>query len=252
MSKAIRCRSVCNISIRWSNAGSKPSTCRSHDRRAWVSCPGAPLAYGLLTGKYDRATVETGPKRAGGVPNQAGQDDTARPVDDKRLDGDNPFGDTLFTERNWQILDELKRVAAEINETPARVALSWVVGQPGVASTLMGVSRAEHVTDNVAALSLNLSAEHRAALDGVSGGNLPFLYGLFAPCRAQPGCLRRRRCPKLKRHPGAARPRRDLRVVGSNRQTPRLKLSGWQQVRLLYAGTGVVMRIGIIGAGWLT
>ncbi|WP_121885893.1 hypothetical protein [Sphingomonas sp. PP-F2F-G114-C0414] len=48
----------------------------------------------------------------------------ARPANDKRLDGDNPFGDTLFTERNWQILDELKRVAAEINETPARVALS--------------------------------------------------------------------------------------------------------------------------------
>ncbi|WP_121903409.1 aldo/keto reductase [Sphingomonas sp. PP-CE-3A-406] len=105
----------------------------------------------------------------------------ARPANDKRLDGDNPFGDTLFTERNWQILDELKRVAAEINETPARVALSWVVGQPGVASTLMGVSRTEQVTDNVAALGLTLPPEHRAALDAVSGGNLPFLDGLFAP-----------------------------------------------------------------------
>jgi aryl-alcohol dehydrogenase-like predicted oxidoreductase len=132
--------------------------------------PWSPLAYGMLTGKYDRATVEAGPKRAGGVPNQAGQDDTARPVDDK-----------LFTERNWQIVDELKRIAAEINETPARVALSWVVGQPGVASTLLGVSRAEQVTDNVAALSLTLPPEHRAALDAASGGNLPFLYGLFAP-----------------------------------------------------------------------
>jgi aryl-alcohol dehydrogenase-like predicted oxidoreductase len=143
--------------------------------------PWSPLAYGLLTGKYDRATVEAGPKRAGGVPNQAGQDDTARPVDDKRLDGDNPFGDTLFTERNWQILEILKRVAAEINETPARVALSWVVGQPGVASTLLGVSRAEQVTDNVAALGLTLPPVHRAALDAASGGNLQFLYGLFAP-----------------------------------------------------------------------
>ncbi len=143
--------------------------------------PWSPLAYGLLTGKYDRATVEAGPNRAGGVPNQAGQEDAARPANDKRLDGDNPFGDTLFTERNWQILDELKRVAAEIDETPARVALSWVVGQPSVTSTLMGVSRAEQVTDNVAALGLTLSSDHRAALDAVSGGNLSFLYGLFAP-----------------------------------------------------------------------
>ncbi|RZM21377.1 MAG: aldo/keto reductase, partial [Sphingomonas sp.] len=143
--------------------------------------PWSPLAYGLLTGKYDRATVEAGPKRAGGVPNQAGSDETARPADDKRLDGDNPFGDTLFTERNWQILEILKRIAGEIGETPARVALSWVVGQPGVASTLMGVSRPEQVTDNVAALGLRLPPEHRAALDAVSGGNLPFLYGLFQP-----------------------------------------------------------------------
>ena len=36
-------------------------------------------------------------------------------------------------------------------------------------------------TYNVAALSLTLPPEHRAALDAVSGGNLPFLYGLFAP-----------------------------------------------------------------------
>ena len=141
--------------------------------------PWSPLAYGLLTGKYDRATVEAGPKRAGGVPNQAGQDDTARPADDKRLDGDNPFGDTLFTDRNWKILDVLKRVAAEIGETPARVALAWVIGQPGVASTLMGVSRPDQVTDNVAALALDLPPQHRAALDAASGGNLPFLYGLF-------------------------------------------------------------------------
>jgi hypothetical protein len=45
----------------------------------------------------------------------------------------------------------------------------------------MGVSRAEQVTDNVAALGLTLPPEHRTSLDAVSGGNLPFLYNLFAP-----------------------------------------------------------------------
>jgi aryl-alcohol dehydrogenase-like predicted oxidoreductase len=143
--------------------------------------PWSPLAYGLLTGKYDRATVEAGPKRQGGVPNQGDAGGSARPDDDKRLDGDNPFGDTLFTERNWRILDVLKRVADDLGETPARVALAWVVGRPGVASTLMGVSRAEQVSDNVASLALDLPHEQRAALDIVSGGNQPFLYGLFDP-----------------------------------------------------------------------
>lgn len=142
--------------------------------------PWSPLAYGLLTGKYDRATVEAGPARQGGVPNEGGAAG-ARPEGDKRLDGDNPFADALFTDRNWRIVDAVKRVAAEIGETPARVALAWVVRRPGVASTLMGVSRPEQVSDNVSALGVILPDEHLAALDAVSGEGGRFLYGLFKP-----------------------------------------------------------------------
>lgn len=143
--------------------------------------PWSPLAYGLLTGKYDRATVEAGPTRQGGVPNNGHSTAAARPADDKRLDGDNPFGDALFTERNWRILEVLKRVAGDLGETPARVALAWIVGRPGVTSTLMGVSRVDQVTDNVAALGFVLPPDQRAILDDVSAGNQPFLYGLFEP-----------------------------------------------------------------------
>ncbi|SEO96586.1 Predicted oxidoreductase [Methylobacterium sp. ap11] len=142
--------------------------------------PWSPLAYGLLTGKYDRAAVEAGSRRRDGVPNEAAAAETARPADDKRLDGDNPFGDSLFTARNWDIVEVLKRVAAEAGETPARVALAWVIGRPGVASTLMGVSRADQVSDNAAALTLALSPEHLAALDAASGGG-PMLSGLSRP-----------------------------------------------------------------------
>lgn len=142
--------------------------------------PWSPLAYGLLTGKYDRDTVEAGPSRAGGVPNSGGETG-GRPDDDKRLDGDNPFGDQLFTDRNWRIVDTLKTVAANLGETPARVALAWVAGRPGVASTLMGVSRADQVTDNVGALGLLLPSEATTALDAASGEGGRFLYGLFQP-----------------------------------------------------------------------
>jgi len=143
--------------------------------------PWSPLAYGLLTGKYDRATVEAGPSRQGGVPNAGDDGQTTRPEDDKRLDGDNPFGDTLFTDRNWRIAEAVKRVAADMGETAARVALAWVVGRPGVASTLMGVSRADQVTDNVSALDLRIPEQHLAALDAVSADGGKFLYGLFQP-----------------------------------------------------------------------
>ena len=148
--------------------------------------PWSPLAYGLLTGKYDRATVEAGAPRAGGLPRDAAEVGEVRPEGDKRLDGPNPFGDTLFTERNWTIVDELRRVAAEADESMIRVALAWVIGRPGVASTLMGVSKPEQVTENAAALDVRLSPEHRAALNAVSRPAHPnMLYSLFQPAVSQ-------------------------------------------------------------------
>ena len=147
--------------------------------------PWSPLAYGLLTGKYDRAMVEAAGPRTGGLPREVATNAAQRPAEDMRLDGANPFGDTLFTEHNWKVVDTLRRVAAEAGQSAARVALSWVIGRPGVTSTLLGVSRAEQVTDNAAALAIELSAEHRAALDAVSTHAPRMLYGLFTPALRQ-------------------------------------------------------------------
>jgi len=144
--------------------------------------PWSPLAYGLLTGKYDRKVVEAASPRDTGLPRDAGMEGQLRPENDKRLDGANQFGDTLFTEKNWQIVEAVQRVAREAGQTPARVALSWVIGSRGVTSTLIGVSRAEQVTDNIGALGFTLSAAQRATLDAVSTPATPrMLYGLFTP-----------------------------------------------------------------------
>ena len=144
--------------------------------------PWSPLAFGLLTGKYNRATVEAAAPRAAGLPKDVAKPGETRPADDKRLDGANPFGDSLFTPRNWDIVEVVRRVADELGQSPARVALAWLVGRPGVASTLMGVSRAAQVPDNIAALDLVLSQEHRAALDAASTPAEPrLIYGLSRP-----------------------------------------------------------------------
>ena len=147
--------------------------------------PWSPLAYGLLAGKYDRATVEAAGPRASGLPRDAAASDQQRPDDDKRLDGANPFGDSLFTEQNWAILDVLRHVAGEAGQSPARMALAWVIGRRAVASTLMGVSRTGQVHDNAAALDLVIAPEHQMALDTVSGQNPRMLYTLFAPAGRQ-------------------------------------------------------------------
>lgn len=138
--------------------------------------PWSPLAYGLLSGKYDRAAVEAGPARAGGLPSEAaGGDDQRSP----RLDGDNPFGGSLFTDRNWSIVEAVKRVAAEIHETPAKVALAWVLDRAAVDTVLVGVSRVSQLTDNAAAVELRLSSEHLEQLETASRPELPTLYSLF-------------------------------------------------------------------------
>jgi aryl-alcohol dehydrogenase-like predicted oxidoreductase len=137
--------------------------------------PWSPLAYGLLTGKYDRGTVEAAPPRAGGLPKDAASAHEVRPADDKRLDGPNPFGDSLFTPRNWDIVGAVRRVANEAGHSPAQVALAWVVGRAAVASTLMGVSRSAQVEDNIAALDLVLSTEQLAVLDAATAPAEPRL-----------------------------------------------------------------------------
>ena len=148
--------------------------------------PWSPLAFGFLSGKYKRSEVEAAVPRQGGLPKDAASADEKRPEDDKRLDGANPFGDTLFTEHNWKVVAALQQVAEAANETPARIALAWVIGRPGVASTLMGVSRAAQVADNIAALSLVLTTEQRAKLDAVSAPPSPrMLYSLFTPAARQ-------------------------------------------------------------------
>lgn len=147
--------------------------------------PWSPLAFGLLTGKYKRNAVEAPAPRDAGLPRDTALLDAERPGDDKRLDGANPFGDSLFTERNWTIVDVVKRVAGECGESPARVALAWVLQRPGVSSTLMGVSKVEQVSENIAALDIRLSGEHLVALDAASAPTPRMLYSLFTPSTRQ-------------------------------------------------------------------
>ena len=144
--------------------------------------PWSPLAYGLLTGKYQRDLVEASGPRAAGLPRDAASLGDERSADDKRLDGANPFGNSLFTDRNWAIVDAVRTVAKDMDQSPARVALAWVIGRPGISSTLMGVSRSGQIADNAAALDIRLSPEHCAALDAASAAAEPrMLYSLFTP-----------------------------------------------------------------------
>ena len=58
----------------------------------------------------------------------------------------------------------LKKLAARLGATPARIALAWLLRQPDVVAIPKASSEA-HVRDNHAALELALSADDLAELD---------------------------------------------------------------------------------------
>ncbi|MBE7453061.1 MAG: aldo/keto reductase [Kofleriaceae bacterium] len=110
--------------------------------------PWSPLAGGFLAGKY--------PRDGGGEGRLA-----------KHRGSGNPAFDRM-TARNYEILDVAQAVAAEIERPVAQVALAWLLGRPGVTSTIIGARSVEQLQANLGALDLALHAEQRARLDEVS------------------------------------------------------------------------------------
>jgi aryl-alcohol dehydrogenase-like predicted oxidoreductase len=119
--------------------------------------PWSPLAGGFLSGKYQ-------PDAATGA---------------GRLHGANPFGQSKFNERNWEIVDALKLVAAELEVPPAQVALAWARQKRGVDCVLVGAKSASQLDDNLASLTLDLSPALMTRLDAISQSAPMFPYSAF-------------------------------------------------------------------------
>jgi len=112
--------------------------------------PWSPLKSGVLSGKYTRANVAT-------VKADRGERVTQN-----------------LGEKVYAIIDELIAIGKELQASPASVALAWVQGRPGVASTIIGARRMEQLEQNLAALDLRLSADQIARLDQLSKPTLGF------------------------------------------------------------------------------
>ena len=117
--------------------------------------PWSPLRGGALSGKYTRANAAT---------QTADRGDRVT---------------SYLTERTYVIIDELIRIAGELNVTPAAVAIAWVQQRPGVASTIIGARTMPQLDANLAALDVPLTAAHRAALDNVSEPALGFPHAFL-------------------------------------------------------------------------
>ena len=111
----------------------------------------SPLASGFLTGKYTGESGGKGRRNVFAFP----------PVDPERGD---------------KIVEQLRKIAAEHDATPARIALAWLLHQQDVTSVIIGARRIEHFEDNVQSVDIKLSDEELAQLNAVSQPATPFMY----------------------------------------------------------------------------
>jgi aryl-alcohol dehydrogenase-like predicted oxidoreductase len=111
----------------------------------------SPLAGGFVTGKFRR-----------------GQD---APEGSRRTNFDFPPVDR---ERGYDLVEVLDEVAKEMGSTIPRLALSWVLRQPGISTVIIGAKKVGQLEDNLAAIDVEWST---AQLERVAKAtHLPSLY----------------------------------------------------------------------------
>ena len=125
------------------------------------------------------AIVPWSPLGGGLLARRERTDDAATASHDYEESG--PFGLLKPTARNALIRKVVLAIADESRATPAQVALAWVVGRQGVASTLIGATRAAQMVENVAALKVVLTPEQQERLDVVSTVGRRYPHTLFTP-----------------------------------------------------------------------
>ena len=105
----------------------------------------SPLAGGLLSGKF--------------------KEDASGPEGARRTTFDFPPVDR---QRAFRTVEAMRPIAAAHDVSVARVALAWVLRQPGITSVIIGAKSQEQLADNLAATDLQLSDSEIATLNEVS------------------------------------------------------------------------------------
>jgi aryl-alcohol dehydrogenase-like predicted oxidoreductase len=109
--------------------------------------PYAPLASGLLSGKYLRG----------------------RPLPpDSRLGYTEHLAQRFLTDRCWTLVERLSAFCERRGRVMLELAFSWLVRQPQVASVIAGAMTPQQVEQNVAAIGWALTDDDVAELDSLT------------------------------------------------------------------------------------
>jgi aryl-alcohol dehydrogenase-like predicted oxidoreductase len=119
----------------------------------------APLAKGVLTGKYTRTDLEH-------------PDNTQTRKNLAAAAG-------VLSERGLAIANAVRDVAAETGHSPAQVAIAWTLLNTAVTAPIVGARTLSQLEDNLGALEVTFTESQRATLETASGIDLGFPHELL-------------------------------------------------------------------------
>jgi voltage-dependent potassium channel beta subunit len=108
----------------------------------------SPLAQGVLSGKYARGSRPAG----------------SRAADARR----NQFMERYLDRETLDRVDRLAPLAADLGVSLAQLSLAWCLRQPGVASVIVGATRAAQIEENAKASGLRLPPELLRRIDAIA------------------------------------------------------------------------------------
>jgi aryl-alcohol dehydrogenase-like predicted oxidoreductase len=73
----------------------------------------------------------------------------------------------MLTETTFTRVEQLEKIAKELEITLPSLALAWILRQPNVASALIGASRPSQVEENVKAVEIELTSEVIEKIEGI-------------------------------------------------------------------------------------
>jgi aryl-alcohol dehydrogenase-like predicted oxidoreductase len=107
----------------------------------------SPLAQGVLTGKYKGNSI---------------------PKDSRASNAEiNRFIQGMLNEDIYTKVEQLEKIAHELEISLSGLALAWILRQPNVASALIGASRPSQVEENVRAVEIELPTEIIQKIEGI-------------------------------------------------------------------------------------
>jgi aryl-alcohol dehydrogenase-like predicted oxidoreductase len=120
--------------------------------------PWSPLKNGFLSGKYRRETTVT---------------DSARTA---HVGGP--------TDAQYDVIEAVAAIAAELGVSSSAVALAWLRSRPGSVIPIVGARRLDHLIDNLSALEVTLTPDQSRRLDEVSAPDLDYPAPMHGAQRA--------------------------------------------------------------------